>query len=61
MTDEYFDASRGLKRARRKWERLTGSQEELGAKLAQTDTMAASTFEAAAKRLEDIAAKLGNA
>jgi len=61
VTDEYFDAVARLDARKAELGSLSGTQQELGRKLAQAESMAASTFESAAKRLEDIAAKLAAA
>jgi cell division protein ZapA len=61
ITDDYFDAAAQLEARAKAMGDLVGSHDELGEKLDRAETIAAQTLEIAAKRIEDIAARLARA
>lgn len=61
ITDDYFDAASRLEARAREMGELAGSNNEIAERLDQAEAIAAETLEAAAKRIEDIAARLAQA
>ncbi|HXM00116.1 MAG TPA: cell division protein ZapA [Rhizomicrobium sp.] len=61
ITDEFFDARNRLEAHEKEAGALTSSHRELSGKLAQSEEIAAAMLENAAKRVEDIAARLAQA
>ena len=61
VTDDYFDAVARLEARTKEMGELTGSNSEIAEKLDRAEEIAAETLEAAARRIEDIAARLAQA
>jgi cell division protein ZapA len=61
IADEHHEASAQLHLRNQELGTLTGSHEEVSGKLAQSESVAAGAFEAATRRLEDIAGRLAQA
>jgi cell division protein ZapA len=61
ITDDYFDAQNKLTAHREQVGELNGAHDELHERLEQSELFAAEALENAAKRMEDMAAKLGHA
>jgi cell division protein ZapA len=61
ITDDYFDAVSRMEARAKEAGELAGSHGELGERLDRAETIAAETLETAAKRIEDIAARLARA
>ena len=61
IADEQHDASTQLHLRTQELGTLSGSHEEVSGRLAKSEGAAADVFEAAAKRLEDLTARLGQA
>lgn len=61
ITDEFFDARARLEAHEKQTGELSTSHRELSGKLAQSEEIAADALEKAAKRVEDIAARLAQA
>jgi len=61
ITDDYFDAVARLEARAKEMGELSGSNSEIADRLDRAEAIAAETLEAAAKRIEDIAAKLAQA
>jgi cell division protein ZapA len=61
ITDEYFEAASRLETTGQKLAELAGSRDETNVSLADSEQTATASLEAAAKRLEDLSAKLARA
>jgi cell division protein ZapA len=61
IADEHYETSQQLHLRSEELTTLTGTHEETSARLAESETIAAGAFEAAVKRIEDIAGRLGRA
>jgi cell division protein ZapA len=61
ITDDYFDAQNKLAAHKEQVGELNGAHDELNERLEQSELFAAEALENAAKRMEDMAAKLGRA
>ncbi len=59
IADEHHETAQQLHLRTQELARLSGSHDEVGGKLAKSEAVAADAFEAATKRLEDLAARLG--
>ncbi|MEI9888638.1 MAG: cell division protein ZapA [Rhizomicrobium sp.] len=59
IADEHHEVSAQLHLRTGELAALSGAHEETGGKLAQSEGTAADAFEAASKRLEDLAAQIG--
>jgi cell division protein ZapA len=61
IADEYFDSVTLLEKRAREIDELNGTRDEMRERMAGTERKAALVLEAAAKRVEDIAARLTQA
>jgi len=61
ITDDYFDAASRLEMRAKEMGALAGSNNEIAERLDRAETIAAESLEKAAKRIEDIAARLAQA
>lgn len=61
ITDDFFDARARLEKRSKEVGDLAGSHSEISGRLDRAEAIAAETLETAAKRIEDIAARLAQA
>jgi cell division protein ZapA len=61
VTDDYFDAVNVVEQRSKQMDNLTAANERMAKKLSLAEASAAAALDAAAKRVEDIAARLSEA